>query len=264
VKKIYLDMNVFSEYAHSDRPLNKFTKNLIKKFKESNYRLLYSPAHIEESAVIFRKENDVNKAKNFIENILYNITEITNNYECLPTEKDIVIKKENPEECYGRVMEKYILTIIAENIEYFSVKHKRDCVDCILTNYNIDRVYIGNIRPENLFNDKKIQKIFSDYNLKLEKWKVIKNNHKKTEITISILYDFLETIGYKSSGEKYYRSMMHDVTHSIYATKSDIFITNDKKFKTRVEAIYAYLEIPTRIYLLKDLKKNEKLLKGLL
>ena len=259
-------MNVFSEYSHSDRPLNQFTKNLIKKFKENNCKILYSPAHIEELAVIFLKEKDLNKSKNFIEKILYNITEITNNYECLPTEKDIAIKKENPEECLKRVVDGYNLTFEAENIEYVSVKQKRYYLDYILSKYGVDKAYIGNMHPKNLFDDKKIQKIFSDFlkNNKIEKWKVIKNSHKKIEKTISILFDFLETIGYKSNGEKYYRSMMHDVTHSIYATKSDIFITNDKKLKMRVEAIYLFLEIPANIYLLKDIRNNDKLLERLL
>ena len=254
-------MNVFSEYAHNDRPLNKFTKSLIKKLKKNNYKLLYSPAHIEELAVIFREKEDVSEAEVFVENLLHSITEITDNYECFPTEKDIIIKKGKPEECLKRVLNLYTFTIFAENIEISSVEQKRKSLDNLLNYYNINRVYIGNLISKNLFNDENVQKIFNDFlkknSLRIEKWEAIKSSHKKIETTISILFDFLELIGYKSSGVKDYRSMMHDVTHSIYATKSDIFITNDKKFKLRVEAIYSLLEIPTKVYLLKDLKDNK-------
>ncbi|MFW0884362.1 hypothetical protein ACMCNP_04835 [Candidatus Acidulodesulfobacterium sp. H_13] len=72
------------------------------------------------------------------------------------------------------------------------------------------------------------------------------------------MFDFIESIGYKTDGIKKYRSMMHDVTHAIYGTKSDIFITNDKKFKLRLEAIYIYIEVPTKVFLLRDLFDNEK------
>ncbi len=51
MKSIYIDMNVFSEYIQNDRVLHDFTVKLIDDLKTSN-RLLYSPAHMEEVALI--------------------------------------------------------------------------------------------------------------------------------------------------------------------------------------------------------------------
>jgi len=267
MKKIYLDMNVFSELIHSDRPLNNFIFNLINKFKSNNYQFLYSPAHIEEVALILSSEKDIIKAKEYIDNILLNISKITDNYECLPTFEEIVIRQEDPKVCYKRVIDGYVLTSMAEINEKFGVSQKRQNVDNILVNYSLNRAQVGNVKPNELFNHNIISRIYQDFvkihSLKIEKWSLIKDSHKEIEETVSNLFDFLEMIGYKSSGEKEYRSMMHDVTHSIYATKADIFITNDKKFKARVESIYSYLKIPTKLYLLRDLKENEELLEGL-
>jgi len=263
MKSIYLDMNVYSEYIYKDRSLNAFVSNLISEFKSNGLQFLYSPAHIEEVALILGSDKEINKANGYIENILENISKITNNYECLPTCKEIIIKQENPKVCYKRVIDGYLLTSIAEINEKFGVQCKRENVDNMLSNYDINRNEIGSIEAGKLFSDKIVSKIYFDFikihNLKIEKWQTIQNHHKKIEQNISVLFDFLEAIGYKSSGSKEYRSMMHDVTHAIYGTKSDILITNDIRFKLRLEAIYNYLQIPTKVFLLKELDNNEKL-----
>ena len=76
------------------------------------------------------------------------------------------------------------------------------------------------------------------------------------EILMEITFDFLDDIGYKNDKHPYkkekYRSRMHDISHSIYATKSSLIVTTDRYFKNKLDAIYSLLQIPTKIMLEKD------------
>jgi len=255
-------MNVFSEYIYKDRNLHDFTLELIKDFKNNDNILLYSPAHMEEVALILSQNEDISLSKRYIKNIICSISTVTNNYECLPTEKEILIKLEHPEVCYKRVIDCYTLTTIAELNESIGVRSKHQNIDGTLEKYNVNRSRIGSIEPENLFANETIQNLLVDFlkdnNVKIKKWNEIKNSHESIQGNISIIFDFLESIGYKTDGVKQYRSMMHDVTHAIYGTISDIFITNDKNFFKRIKAIYSYFEIPVKVLFLNDLAHTQE------
>ena len=50
-------------------------------------------------------------------------------------------------------------------------------------------------------------------------------------------------------------SGIHDVSHSIYATYCNYFVTLDTNFRKRVEAIYYYLGLETKVRSFDDLEK---------
>lgn len=45
---------------------------------------------------------------------------------------------------------------------------------------------------------------------------------------------------------------MHDVTHCIYATGCDQFVTHDKRLNDKVRAVYRYFGVPTRVLTLEE------------
>jgi len=212
-----------------------------------------------QEAAILGETKSIEEAKGYIDNILQNISYITDDKECLPTYQEIIIKNEHPEVCYNRVVDDYFLTILAQTNERFGLLSKKENIDKILSIYNTNRSYVGGIEPEIFFKNSVIKIIFGNFlqeqNIKINKWDKIKSLHKQIEINVSALFDFLAIVGYKSDNIKEYRSMMHDVTHAIYGTKADILITNDKRFYNRILAIYSYLEIPTEVVFLKNLRK---------
>ena len=72
-KKIYLDMNIYEDYfTNRDSGI----QNSIQALREININFFYSPAHMEELAVIFRQENDFNKAKKYVYDRMVNISKI--------------------------------------------------------------------------------------------------------------------------------------------------------------------------------------------
>ena len=293
-------MNVIVEATNKERKYYLQLKQKINDLKKDKFIFFYSPAHIEETVIIQRTENNKVKAKNYIKKQLNSIMKITKNNEILPSHQEIIMKIENPNECMKRVKKDYYMnTLIAEfnmkflqafrdeksyqefffnqdNIKKFEkFKSKFSEEDIlfqylnIITNeflayfekdinedtplfeniqkeYNINKKELSDLEPNIVFSQDSVlnfTKNKSIYNN--EKYNNIKYSHSRIEQVITTLLSVLEKIGYQSEGRNKSRSMMHDNTHAIYATKADYFIINDNRYRKKVKAIYNFLEIPT-------------------
>lgn len=259
-------MNIFEDYHTRDSVFKKELKSI----DTTQNSFFYSPAHMEELAVILRKEPNEELALQYIWDKLVTISEVTNNLEFLPSNTSIIMKKEHPTICFKRVIDHYEATLIAEENEAFVFSSRNqeslneyyeedvqgiDTFSMIQTRFAINKRALNNIAPNKLFSTPEVMMAFDalmtdfGYTLKtLEKWNVINNNYSYLTSIISLLYNFLEKIGYKSEKKTKLRSRMHDVSHGIYATASDILVTRDERFYKKTKAIYCLLEIPTMVY----------------
>ncbi len=87
-------------------------------------------------------------------------------------------------------------------------------------------------------------------------FKNIQPDFKLLEIVIEYLHNLLGECGYHRDKEiRKTSSGIHDVSHSIYATYCNYFVTLDSNFGKRVEAIYYYLGIDTELLLFDELIK---------
>ena len=278
---IYLDMNILISYIKQEN-LN-LVKSLNYAINNTNIKFPYSPAHIEEIAVINRRSNnpesDINKN-------LRIISKICKNYEYLPTPTNgILTLEEEPYTCYQRVMQNYDnTTIVAEDNEKEKVKNWKS----LKLSLNIEELNL--INPLELFQKDEINILLKKYlneklPLILENTRihaqilnttfeinplyeymdtkqipnsdVLQNNHKVTEILFELIFDFLDYIGYKNDKraikKNKYRSRMHDISHSIYATKANYFMTNDDNFSSKTIAIYQLFNFKTKVIGFDDL-----------
>lgn len=78
-------------------------------------------------------------------------------------------------------------------------------------------------------------------------------NFNYTESLIEFLFNFLYRIEYFKEGKKssVYRSKVFDVTHSIFATQMDYFVTSDKRLWQKIKVIYSFLGIKTELIKIK-------------
>ena len=272
MEKIYLDMNVIVDCLRGKDPL---TVSIINKKKSNESIFPYSPAHMEEVAVILKTEKDFHKAKGYIEKHLSYISTLSDNWEYLPSvDNGIILKNEEPNTCFERVIDFYGLTEFAEDNEKFLQCFRDEksfseylgnnwdnwdtdelpLFDNIQKKHHIDKKQINNIPPELLFQNANIRSaldakiVMHGYSFNsLPKYSDIKKKHGEIELLISLLYNFLETIGYRTEKRGKSRSRMHDVTHGIYATSADLFVIGDKRYRKKTMAIYSLLEIPTKV-----------------
>lgn len=273
MKNIYLDHNIYIETIE-DRDLYKF---LIEIKKKNDMRFLYSPAHIEE---IYKVEANQNSKYRFrMDELIKNISNITDNNELFPTFNGIVIKNENLSRCHERVknfdtrerVEEDSKIRFNQDKENYNKLLKKSKKNKGISTIPFDKIWENDIVKSEIDNlNKNISKLIDAYNNSLENiifmlmgvdrrlsqnfyfkrgnFNVLKKSFNDLEYTIEILFRVLNFCGYNAEKkEKTSISATHDVTHAIYATEADYLVSNDTKFVAKCRAVYYYLGIKTKV-----------------
>lgn len=108
---------------------------------------------------------------------------------------------------------------------------------------------VGLIYEEEIIND--LLKVIKDKKIEIIRNKL--NFFKYTERLIEMLFNFLYMINYYKEKEKNstYRGKTFDVTHCIFATQMDYFVTADKRLFYKMKVIFDFLDIKTKLILVK-------------
>lgn len=274
--RVYLDYNIFISLLNLKKSSDSNYENLIKKIQLKNI-FFYSYGHLEEISYIlnYRKE-DANLLLKLIE-------KITNNNEILfnPNTLKYIDIKESVNDCFSRVI---------NNIEYnkkidilFKEKHMNEVSYTSALNSKI----INNLKDKNFFyvhHDyfekfmaSEISKIILTFNCNIslvkplrecllifsnikdpkfnEKFNPFKNNYLIFEIIIDLIFSFLYINNFykeKIKEKNVYTSKIFDVTHCIFSSKTDIFITSDKPLFHKVLIVFDFLEVKTKVVLISE------------
>jgi hypothetical protein len=266
-KKLYLDNNVL--ICVKDDKKSVLSQKLFT-LNEDDIIKVYSPAHIEELAgsKIISKSSIAD-----VENDLRFIKKFTNSYELLPQQmsifkgetyaKKIELKRENPQNCYKRVVDQFNKNKYAEFID-------RNVIVDAHENPRGHPIEVNNKKiDEILSKEDKIEIIETLINLGLigEKmrtealeWKFddIKDTFYLVESYINKAANLIEKNGYyrEKNTIEVSRSRLHDVSHVIYAAYCDIFICDDKKLLNKTKVIYQLLDIKTNVYTSEEYMKT--------
>jgi hypothetical protein len=269
---VYLDHNVIIRLMKGGTPLSETVLHL----KNAGARILYSPAHIEEVAVILRENSDLKEAARLIHEHLEFISYLTGDWEYLPAWKaPIQVLKEKPLECFKRVVDFYPQTLEAEELSRFSMSFRSaSSAEQVLREFGvqglvgnntplhekfrvrhgIDPGATGNIQPHQLFEAPRILMAFEDFLSQhalsvgtIPRHTSSIDSHTERESSISLTLKFLDQIGYRADKPEQYRSYMHDVSHAVYGSVADYFVTGDTRYLLRLRAAYAFLQIPAKV-----------------
>jgi hypothetical protein len=236
---IYFDHNAALDVMHGR---NEDLAKAVLREKSSGSRFVYSPAHMEEIAFILRQAqlSDEECERHTPEHIQF-FSDFTDNWEFLPAEGEdpTVLKQEHPGICYGRVIDGYEWTYFAEGVS----ETLRDLV-------NVPR---PRATPIDAFEEKQVatrfgfrRGVFSGggdppYGAELRR------THKTAERWIDIAFRSLEEAGFDLEAKKKNRSAIHDVSHAIYGSRADIFVSGDKKLLRKSKATFHMLKAQTRV-----------------
>ncbi len=278
-KRIYLDHNVVVDVYQCRRA---GLRELIDARKAAGDTFVYSPAHLEEIAVVLRCATNEANAQRMVEEQVALIAELTDTWEVLPAFQGVGasrVVQEHPSKCLERVLEHYHLTLSSEAIERFQLSWKSEKafdqvqeeigtgvragpgVELFPAKRNRLGIAPGvtNISPENVFEDTGVlaalmEKLWNyDWNLQtLPRGELLIASHADRERLINALFKVLEQVGYYADSFAKSRSHMHDVTHAIYAAVADVLVTGDERYAKRVRAIYHFLGLNTRVELVRD------------
>lgn len=241
MKTIYIDRQIVVSAYEGENDVTECIKNC----KENGYIFPYSPAHIEEMAGSFclEKRDDLEKQ-------ISHLNSISNGYAYMPSENGPAeLRPENIEECLSRVKDNggRLLTEIAVRIS--QDRHSK-----------ISNLYSGNkkqweklhrsiqkLPPNQVFSHPDIFELIEKM-ARFLRFRLLKDTYFDRLATMSDLFDVLNLFGSQTeSSEKRLENRLHDISHSIYASYSNIFVTDDRKLRKSTEAIYHFTGIETHI-----------------
>lgn len=258
----YLDYQLIVYLQNGE---NESLSKAVENLKLKGSRFLFSPAHLEEIAVSSKRgtAND-----DLITSKIDFLTTLCGSNSLRPVSKSkLEIYNELPICCYDRVIKDYHLNDLAESLEY-------DVINDANNNPAGDPLIVNNLRPEDLFYNMSYYEILLLTLMKrglitvnemrdsliclLERKErhVIMDRHDVLEMSINILANWLEKIGFYRENVKASRSRLHDVSHMIYGSYSDFFVTNDNKLLNKTRAVYSFLTIKTKILTMAEFIKE--------
>lgn len=288
IKKIhvYLDYNIYTSIA----------KGIIEDniFKDNNIEVHLSVGHAEEYYKAMK--NDINNEYGTIlDKVLNEMIKLSPRGVLNPSKTKIKNTNECIKECIRRV-KKYDTTDIVVAHGKSMKKSQKEAVELHMKKNTQIRNY-SNLSSEEIWKQKevleelnKVPECFEEYKKitfnQIQKYYGInqaykicdiddsgfeiregcysdlKEKYKLLEFTIEHLHDLLSRCGYnRDKEEKKLISGIHDVQHSIYATYCDYFVSEDRAFSKRANAIYNFLGIKTKVVDFIEFKSfiNEKI-----
>ncbi|ENW81324.1 hypothetical protein F909_02615 [Acinetobacter sp. ANC 3929] len=244
---IYLDHNVICDYISNKDEDKDLVEKIDSLLNILTLNLPYSPAHMEEVANINKSKKLSSDDKlNFIVEKLEAISKITHNYTYHPGNDEIKKTSETPFECFTRVIKDYDLTtgIAEKNQENLFCKRFEVAEEYRIKNlydYEAEEIFESELVKNSLlkfcFNNSEIVEDLKNHD----------NKFHKLLFRIDNLVNFLELIGYYPDVKKNSRSNMHDISHMIYASKANYFVSNDRKMRYKAKAIYKFLNIDIKV-----------------
>lgn len=277
-KSCYLDYNVFLDMEYRNKNSsdpkvqlhNEKAGLLLKKFEELKnvYSFCFSPAHGEEVAkFLVNKSIDFDLRLNSTLNKILLFNKLCDGNSILPSEHiGLYFHKEyfidNLCRCLfnnGGMNATKLLEEFDEIVFLFFLVKWQYELKSKENNYYIDNYNINGLTIDELFNSNNMKFVDEYYDLVYSKdtpgrYSNFKNrfnslkqgNYRKVERCIEKLLKSLNFVGYYRD-KNYMTSITHDISHAHYATKCNIFITNDKRLRKKVEMIYNYIGCPTAI-----------------
>lgn len=178
------------------------------------------------------------------------------------------IQKEDINKYYGRVIGDLKSTDTAEmaKVNFLGSRNKEsqrsnnipeyfETAESIRKKFKINIKTLSNLSPEQLFKSEKFLKFMKFGCFKTSRFNfdnipkgldLLEYHSNKTIIIDEILTSF-EVIGYAqedNNKDKTIRGFMHDITHAIYGSSASFFVTNDKAFSRKLNALFYFLQVP--------------------
>lgn len=238
---LYLDQNTLIDVILRRDPA---FASVVTKFCSSAAQAVYAPPHIEEIANIYRSTaTDVDCDAHIAEH-LRGIRELTESWELLPNDKPGGpgrLIQEDPQVCLERVINHYELTYLAEANEEALREH-------VLAKQAVPT-------PVDAFQNQKLKAIwqqrmclrgFDPQHYPIGKG--LRASFKATEQMIDICFRSLHDAGFGLETKRKTRSAIHDVSHAIYATMADIFVSRDERMLSKIKAVFSFLKVECVAY----------------
>lgn len=236
--RVYLDNNVLISIEENKYSLNDFIS-----IPESEY--YYSNAHISELL------NGVEKSiPGLKERRLSTINTVCGSNYLFQDTDSIQLANCNPEQVYDSMSKVDFMRVGINNLANNFTPNRAG----ILEELQWDAKEVGNYSPKDIFEeiDKRLRT--SKYKLSIEDY--LNLCEARTESTVyNSLFNLLDMVSYRK--DKNNVSRLYDSSHTYYAQKCDLLVSDDARMRVKAEAVYYYLNVQTRVMSAEEFLKND-------
>lgn len=266
MRYLYFDNNILIDLKNKR---NLEIKQVVDALDRKVNRVIFSPAHIEEISDVIRHHGQPLEIAHDKLDFLKQLTEsycllpFPNPYLSPVRNNGINTYKEDPYSTFSRVYGKSNRNVIpeqhqreklerGERIEKEKVFNSPDSImDAInkLEKYKIELVKVVNVHHKLMRKNSTLREFVPSKKITLSmiKYEYLRNYFPLLEMVIEKAMENLEyNRFYPDLSDKHVASM-HDTTHAIYGAYTDVFVTNDGNFAKKVESVYKWLGVRTKV-----------------
>ncbi|GFE97826.1 hypothetical protein [Gluconobacter sp. Gdi] len=233
--RIYIDRQIVIDHFNGEEIIG-----AVSKFREHGSVFPYSPAHIEEIA---GAQHTKRGAETPASDKLKHQSQLSDNWAIMPSDSGPAdFRIEDTEACFARVYknEGFELTNLAIDFARLVVDNYQKPKKKLLN--KVKKLNSNNI----LNNPEVLGAIFEQRDV--NNFRVDDGSFLGRQNKISFLFDALNRLEFRKEHSAIrIKNRVHDVSHAIYASFSDIFVTNDKDLYHLAKAIFPFLNIKTEV-----------------
>lgn len=238
---IYLDRQLIIEAYQGVDEIN----DAIKKCESRGFIFPYSPAHIEEVSGAFCQDKIAD-----IDQQISHLNQLSKGVAFMPHQtKHAELRLEDINACLSRVKANggRAETERAVQIEQDNLEKIKSCFNADEKFWNSMHKKCEEMSHEEIFSEWNVFS-FLDYCAITQGFRIRTDAFCEREATIEVLFKVLNFFGFrKEHSPKRVENRLHDVSHAIYASYADIFVTNDRKLRHSAMAIFSLIGIQTRV-----------------
>lgn len=246
MKAVYLDQQIVIESSKESekRPKERVITDAIEAGRNRGITFPYSPVHVEEIAKAHHQNN-----RRDAENLIPVLEWMSDGWAIIGKDPDLpaILLKEDIRACLSRVQDGNGRDIT----EYAAEIDRRKKYSVFKNIKEKDKIKIiksvENSTPDNVFYNEYIYSFIENmaryfgFRMSLETYAL------RTE-TFDRLFGILNAFGFrKEHRDEHIEGRMHDVSHAIYGSYADVFVTNDRKLRDSSAAVYKRVGIKTSV-----------------
>jgi hypothetical protein len=238
MKIVYLDTQIVIDHLDGLDAVE-----TVAELRKRGLIFVYSPAHVEEIA----KAHHAHQRGNLDVRVSH-LAELTGEVAILPHETGpAVMRKEAIAKCLGRVQDGggREMTEFAVAFERRRITSNKASFYKTLPDKN--KKAINNCLPSEIFSNMDICK-YLEFMARTHNFRIRKDNFPGRQDTFETLFDTLNIFGYRAEhNSNRVENRVHDVSHAIYASYADIFVTDDRKLSDSSKAVFHLLDIDVEV-----------------
>lgn len=235
---MYLDQQIIVSHEDDDAIIA-----AVRSLRAAGATFPYSPAHVEEIARAHQLERGLP-----LDGKMANLAQVSGGIAMMPTsDGPAEIRSEDPRLCLERVLRDRGRELTEDVVELERARYEAGDMSRPAGEWAAARRSVQKCTPDTVFSNAHVMAWIDNLARNLHFRRRTASFAERRD-TIATLFDVLNMHGFQAEPRPHRtENRVHDVTHAIYATYADVFVSNDRKLRNTAKAVYLWCGLETEV-----------------